>query len=507
MSSSNSITYQKNGFVSSAYPKKGAAEKNSGYAAITLVALASFALLSGLFFSFYFGKDLGNWQFLLLGSSALMSTVLFALSGAKKCSEERPKQKISDASLVFRVFYDEVANSSNDLKIAVDAVVKGDLTKLEQLLVSEKSYTFWEPIHQNYTVLELSALMVNVVEAMRGTGALISDEKLETQRKILVLLHQNYADYLLRNKASDKFTLQAEALFKAASLCIGDVEINGFFLPGCNDPKLQATFSKITKIYAPDCPHTFYVTKESLQNVDTLYNADQIMYAEWCHITALALKAALPAKSMDILMNIGKCSRYWLARVCHSPSANCYGNPRNQGEKVLILITSLNDPEYPRYHPWYQKNYDAWVENNDHTIFAVSPTCERIEGSTFSFFTFQKNGVEKGPYFAWRHGVKLTKLHELCQSWLEKIVDGDLEERKFEEAVGIFYHALCQYTPFERGSATFSLCLLAALLMEHEKTESLSQKAVTLMDCNALSLQAEDFLKDFFLSWYQQANS
>lgn len=351
-----------------------------------------------------------------------------------------------------------------------DAIENGNLASVQECLELQQEENVLEE------AIELASCLVNQFPTNRS------------RREILLTLHQEYAHSLKANKEEK----QAEMLFHSAELC----------MDGFQDPTIQQLFAEIAHFYVPECPHAIYVTDDSLKQGDSIYHANQFFYAQWCHLTALAT-AALIQKTDDLhaFIQLGGRSRHWLAEVCFSKDASCFGAYRWQKGMTVGLVTPINDPASPQYHPWYALTHRRYEESNGtYQVMAVDTDGKRYRGTAFG----ELRSVSGKPCFGWLHRKNPKKVHPICQNWLKKVAEWhgeDLEE--FYRLLGMYYHALTQYSPFERGSASFSYThIIGHLLAKKTSYPAITlPKAITLLDCYALSLQAEEFVEEVFLPW------
>ena len=513
-----------------------ALDKKNLYLRITCLGLGCLVVAAGCLGTYFLYPRLEKWSFAISGGSLLIGIFIASFGVCKKNHmDSSTKQNLirnyRDTSQNFLETDDlnglsRALDNTTDLPIAPTsflrnfisntteekyssiwrecgvATLSGSLEALRQTLSKMQETGFWETEYHNYNLLALAALMVNHTASQHQKDPLV-DYGYEKQREILVLLHQSYARYLETLSPEIKAQLQSEALFERAELCLTQIELDGLLLNGDKDADIQKNFALITEAYVPLCPHTLYVTQESLATIDPLYNANQRMYGDWCHITALASQKFLAKKSMDILLQMGARSRYWLARICKSEIAEDYGQYRlKENGKIANLCTPINNPQFPCYRPWYDMTYNRWIKSKgQYVIYAIDTDGKQVKGTSFGF---TRDGKQGQAYFSWQQGLKIKELHQVAEGWLVKIMNRpDEAAEQFYQDLGVFYHVLCQYTPFKRGSVTFSNIMIATLIMNYREQhpEIPLPDAINLLDCYALSMQCNEFVNDVFIPW------
>lgn len=238
------------------------------------------------------------------------------------------------------------------------------------------------------------------------------------------------------------------------------------------------------------------MTASSLEKVDYRYNSNQKFYAEWCHITALAF-ASLNTDDFDKHVALGSRSRSLLAQICCSDRADQFGSLRVRSRLFFDIVENIGTPLSANYLPWKPLLKSRYANGNgEYQVKAVDVDRTEYPGTIIGSNKF-KNAREE--VFCWQHGEDQGTLHEISQNWLRKLEKTDYSgDDAFYHDLGMYYHALTQYTPFHRGSATFSYQELASQLLKRGLP---LPKAVTLLDCYALSLQAEEFVQEFFIPW------
>lgn len=333
------------------------------------------------------------------------------------------------------------------------------------------------------------ALITNILEE----HAIAASSGGENEFENLVVIHEVFAKALLERYLERKAIVQAKFVFKVA-------EIFKEMPPKLDPLKVQHYLSRILNAYEPTICHTAYLTENELEGVDTFFNANQRFYAEWCHITSRAMVKYMKERSFTILLELGSCSRAALATVCKTSKTPLFGLPRKEHLVDRYMKSTLYGPGCSMTDPFskllFDLVYSEWLRDSNYSINAVGKDGKQVPGTTF-----KRNG-KKDPakvIFYWIHGrlKYFPKLEAMCQEWLEEAMRlGDKGDEEFFYAAGAFYHTLMQLSPSWRGSATIALQTIPALF---EACKREPPHATFMLDCYALSMQQEDFIRHVFI--------
>jgi hypothetical protein len=288
----------------------------------------------------------------------------------------------------------------------------------------------------------------------------------------------------------------------------------------------------------------WYVASLEPYNIDKGYgNSDQTFFALYAHMTALCAKERLSHYNTKG-MNLGEWrdfidwvgfQRNLLAWLTRTKSSDSFGKSRGRGYPYNLLKMSsstLATPFSNLYSDWKEKHtqsYERFVERMNQEpklpdttisipkngkledinayIFEGLAWIPRSKGTKFHAVVLDDFDQNKKPIVGtaiiygavgnpmyWRHGDP-TYWEEPSHNLMNQVLC-ETKPEELESKLGHLCHTHAQYVRFLRGSAAVSLWLDVALRMLKGLPQS---NALKNIDCYALSISTQDFLKNVYL--------
>jgi hypothetical protein len=339
-----------------------------------------------------------------------------------------------------------------------EAINRKDDVAIREIKIPH-SLDFWDKALRKSTLLDLAASRCRDLYS----------------ESVFIHLHREYAGLLHQTTPEDWEKRASNAILKVVK---------------SENPHLLGMFRFLISTYFPTTPRKAFITNTTCDTCERSYKTNQFFFADWCYAAGQTLIPSIKEHAFTkALSNVGLL-RHQLAKFSKSNSWEDFGIQR-----TTDLWTPLTDD----YKPWHDYCHKRWMLDPNTCIWAVGPDGKKVPGTTFG--VEQRPAWGSQPLLSWKHSIYPSQLHAISEQWFQRTVNiGECKsfENRFLRCLGAFFHTMCQYTAFRRGSAACSIVFIQAILLRFKRP---LPEATTLLDCYALSMQQEEFIERIFLPW------